>query len=343
MMNQGSRDREDRLIRAGGEDGLHRAGWVMVDSSTFIENGCVRVKDGRIQDVGPLGHVARGLELPTVDHGPGLLMPPLVNAHTHLELSALKGSLPFDQGFETWVRALLEKREALGESALIDGAVQSLDELQGPVGEISTLGITREALIAAGTSGVFFREYLGPDDHREFPEPVRKDPLSLSHAGHAPHTTAPSLLQRLKKETVAAGLSFSIHVSESDAEMDFIDGHGSQWNEFLLSRGIDSKCWPIGDKSPVAYLDELGILDERTLAVHLLQLQQGDLDILARRSCAICLCPRSNVNLHGRLPRVDEMLKAGLKPALGTDSLASCESLKIRDEMAYLAKRFPGI
>ncbi|MCG8563754.1 MAG: amidohydrolase family protein, partial [Desulfobacterales bacterium] len=90
-------------------------------------------------------------------------------------------------------------------------------------------------------------------------------------------------------------------------------------------------------------LDELGVLDERTLAVHLLQLRKGDLDILARRSCAICLCPRSNVNLHGRLPRVAEMLKAGLKPALGTDSLASCESLKIRDEMAYLAKRFPGI
>ncbi|MBU8848526.1 MAG: hypothetical protein KOO64_03230, partial [Desulfobacterales bacterium] len=72
---------------------LHRAGWIIVDPSTIIENGYIEIEKGFIKGV----HKGAPKEK-CIDHGPGVLMPPLVNAHLHLELSALKGCLPFDKG-----------------------------------------------------------------------------------------------------------------------------------------------------------------------------------------------------------------------------------------------------
>ena len=338
-----------RLVRAPGGTGghaVHRSRWVMADSRTLLENGWIHAFEGRIQAVGRgnPGRVMKDLpgDAELVDHGSGLLMPPLVNAHTHLELSALHRALPFDLGFEAWVKALLEKREALGSQALIAGAETALDALEGPVGEVSTLGITLEPMRQAGTAGIFFQEQLGSRAMDDV-TPEAGFPLSRSHAGHAPHTTAPELLTQLKAETRKAGLPFSLHLAESQAETDFIAGQRGSWYDFLLSRGIDPERWPIGNKSPVAYAAELGLLDAATLAVHLLRLEPGDLEILENKHPKICLCPRSNQNLHGRLPQVDLLVDKGLAPALGTDSLASCDSLSLLDEMAFVRKHFPHL
>ncbi|MCA1785982.1 MAG: hypothetical protein LC657_08380, partial [Desulfobacteraceae bacterium] len=87
-----------------------RAGWVIKDPWTIVENGFVAVSGGQIRKIAtsaPKGE-------PIVDCGPGILMAPLVNAHLHLELSALHGRLPFDKGFQSWVSALLAQREAAG-------------------------------------------------------------------------------------------------------------------------------------------------------------------------------------------------------------------------------------
>jgi len=171
----------------------------------------------------------------------------------------------------------------------------------------------------------------------------KQDSLSFSLAGHAPHTTDPSLLQAAKNQTAARDLPFSIHLAESDAESKFIAGQKGQWKDFLRSRGIDPSSWPIGSKSPVQYLADLGVLDSSTLAVHLLNIDNQDLDILAQTKTKICLCPRSNWNLHRRYPDIGMMLEKKLAPALGSDSLASCDSLSIFDEMAFIRQNYPDI
>lgn len=118
---------------------------------------------------------------------------------------------------------------------------------------------------------------------------------------------------------------------------------GGGWTDFMMSRGIDTSAWPVGNKTPVAYLHDLGMLDNATLGVHLLQVTDRDLDILAQTETKLCLCPRSNQNLHGRLPDIASLLARNLKPALGTDSLASCDSLGIFDEMAFVRQLYPQI
>jgi cytosine/adenosine deaminase-related metal-dependent hydrolase len=356
-MNQGSS--KVRFINPPGDTSpgasiVHRAGWVIITPWQVIENGCVEVENGLIKGVyraSPKKNtMGKNRGQHTIDHGPGVLMPCLVNAHLHLELSALKNALSFDKGFAVWVQELLEKREAAGTAVLVSAAKKAAKQLVemgvGYIGEISTLGLTRTIVQSLNLSGVWFQEFLGsdpPDTNIGKTRIEKNESLSFSLAGHAPHTTDPLLLQAAKKETIARNLPFSIHLAESDAESKFISGQKGQWGDFLMSRGIDTSSWPIGSKSPVQYLEGLGVLDSSTLAVHLLNIEPRDLDILVRTQTQICLCPRSNNNLHNRLPDIGKMLEKRLAPSLGSDSLASCDSLSIFDEMAFIRRKYPSI
>jgi len=333
---------------------VHRAGWVIITPWQVIENGCIEVENGLIKDV-YRAFPGKNRGQHTIDHGPGVMMPCLVNAHLHLELSALKNALSFDKGFAAWVQQLLEKREAAGTAVLVSAAKKAAKQLVekgvGYIGEISTLGLTRTIVQSLNLSGVWFQEFLGSDQPDTMIGKTRvgktriekNESLSFSLAGHAPHTTDPLLLQAAKNETIARNLPFSIHLAESDVESKFISGQKGQWGDFLMSRGIDTSSWPIGSKSPVQYLEDLGVLDSSTLAVHLLNIEPRDLDILVETQTQICLCPRSNLNLHKRLPDIGKMLEKKLAPALGSDSLASCDSLSIFDEMAFIRQKYPNI
>lgn len=320
-----------------------RAGWVMVTPDRIEPNACLETRDFRVTGL------SKSLCEPKVkDLGPGVLMPLLVNAHTHLELSALKGKLDPSKGFDAWVKQLMAVRQSLGPAALAAGALKAIDRMHclgtGTVADISTLGLTRAALADKGIAGIWFQEVLGDTLDPGLEEmPEKAMPLSFSLAGHAPHTTSPQVLWQVKTATQRAGLPFSIHVAESQSEGQFLQGKNRSWEAFLSSRGIDTSGWPLGDKTSVAYLDALGLLGPDTLGVHLIDTSPEDLDRLADTGTRICLCPRSNHTLHGRLPDIRAMLDRGMAPALGTDSLASCDSLSLFDEMAFVRARCPDI
>lgn len=322
------------------EKEIHRAGWIVVDASTIVENGCIEVENGIIIGVykgTPTGKI--------IDHGPGVLMPPLVNAHLHLELSALKNRLPFDKGFKYWVKTLLEKRDALTQETLVKEARKAALNLKESgnlyVGEISTLGITKTIMEDSGLSGIWFHEFLGMK--RQAVHTRKQDPVSFSVAGHAPHTSSPELLSALKERSRSDNLPFSIHVAESEEESEFIRDKKGSWADFLTDRGIDWSTWDIGSKTPIAYMNDMGLLDPLTISVHVLNVNDKDMGILAQSKSKVCVCPRSNSNLHGRLPDIEKMIKYGIEPALGTDSLASCDSLNILDEMVFVKNHYPAL
>jgi cytosine/adenosine deaminase-related metal-dependent hydrolase len=93
----------------------------------------------------------------------------------------------------------------------------------------------------------------------------------------------------------------------------------------------------------VQYVDQLGALGPQTLCVHLTDARPDELAIVAARGCPVVLCPRSNLHIEVRLPPLLDILNAGLKPGLGTDSLASCASLDPLAEARALQKRFPTV
>ncbi len=379
-----------RIIRPLKETETHRAKWVIAFPWRIVENGAVVVENGVITEISK-GSRFSGC----IDHGPGVLMPPLVNAHTHLEFSFLKSAIDCSGGFEQWVRQLIHLRENTDPRTVEDGARLAVADLLNAgvlyIGEIATSGITRQIVEDSDIGGVWFREFLGteavspPTSFRGasvlFPEggagpgmlktvlfkllavlwktaarltqsagrgatetgKVPDRDLYISVAGHAPHTTSPSLLKQLKRTARSAGLPFSIHAAESRAELDFITGPAGEWADLLRERGIDFSTWQLPSRSPVVHLENLRLLDAGTLLVHLLEADPEDFEIIARSGARVCVCPRSNMNLHGRLPDIDRMIACGIRPALGTDSLASCDSLDIFDEMAYTAANFENL
>ncbi len=328
---------------------IHRAGWVVKDPWTVIRNGYVLVESGKIRETGKYGKKPPSQENYRVfDHGPGALIPSLVNAHTHLELSCFKDKITCEQGFGQWVRDLLALRENSTTAEMTAGAQIGLGELldagTGAICEISSLGLTAEMTANSGMHGLWCREILGNLTAGLDTEPaILSGNLKASLAGHAPHTTSPELLSHLKRVTDRHSLPFCIHLSESDEEMEFISAGRGPWADFLLSRGIDFSNWGLPARSPVGYMDDLGILDERTVGVHVLQADEADLDILAQRRTTICLCPRSNQALHGLLPDIPAMLARDIRLCLGTDSLASTPSLDLFDEMAFIATNYDSV
>lgn len=321
----------------------HRAGWVVMDSERILANAFVQIRNGVITRVGnwdgnPGGEV--------IDHGEGALFPSLVNVHTHLELSALKGMLPFGKGFEHWVKELIYLREKTDDSVLHDGMVQGLLELVNSgcfvAGEIASLGMFDKDFKDSEVDGVYFNEFLGGLQGKPIEGPS-KEGIIVSFAGHAPHTTSPELLVMLKTLCHKNKTPFSIHLSESDEEVEFIKTGKGRWANFLKQRGIDYTSWPVTEKGSVDYLESLGLLDDTTIAVHLIRAEKEDYQTLKRNNVNVCLCLRSNQNLHKRLPDVMKMYDGNLHLCLGTDSLASTQSLSILDEMQFLREKFPQI
>lgn len=320
----------------------HRAGWVMRSPGSWLADGTVTVALGKVVDV----ESAAGAmdSTPRTDHGPGVIMPGLVNAHTHLSLSALSGKIETGKGFLTWVRKLVEARRNLppdAATAAMEGAVNRLRETGvALVGEFGPHIPVAPALAAAGISGTIWLEFLGNEqDLPPLPPPVGE--VDFSYAGHAPHTASPSLLRHIKETDRQLGRPFALHLAESKDEMEFLATGKGEWADFLQEMGRDFSAWGCWGRRPVELAAQLGLLDGDTLAVHCLLVTPEEVQLLARSGSHLCLCPRSNWNLHRRLPEIPAFLKAGLAPALGTDSLASTESLSVFDEMRFVAGRYP--
>lgn len=323
---------------------IHHAQWVVTDPWTVLEDAWVSEKAGRIISIDQRKPVAEG---PLFDHGPGFaLIPGLVNAHTHLELSALKGRVSTTGNFIDWVRSVVLLRAQEVQDNLERAAQAALSGIEKTatalVAEISTLGFTRKLFKKSRISGIWFQEFLGSGFVTE-PQIAIHGLKRYCLAGHGPHTTTPATLVELKNTAMRAKSIFSVHLAESIQEDAFIRTNSGEWAGFLRERGMDTSQWDDHGESPVTHCARLGILDENTLAVHLVFADRSDLEIIANKKVPVCLCPRSNMALHKRLPDVLGMRMLGIRPCLGTDSLACVDSLDIMDEMAFMAAAFPGI
>jgi len=318
----------------------HRAGWVMQSPGSWLADGTVTVAQGNVVEVESTPGTTASTN---IDHGPGVIMPGLVNAHTHLSLSALSGKIEMGEGFLTWVRKLVEIRRNLPPDAVtaaMEAAVNRLRESGvALVGEFGPHIPVAPALAAAGIAGTIWLEFLGNEQNLPpLPPPVGE--VDFSYAGHAPHTASPSLLRHIKEIDRRLGRPFALHLAESKEEMEFLATGQGDWADFLKEMGRDFSDWGCWGRRPVELAARLGLLDGDTLAVHCLLVTPEEVQLLARSGSHLCLCPRSNWSLHGRLPDIPALLEAGFAPALGTDSLASTESLSMFDEMRFVAGRY---
>ena len=154
---------------------------------------------------------------------------------------------------------------------------------------------------------------------------------------HAPHSTHPSVITA----AAALGQPWSIHFDEDPEEARWLLYGTGAWRSFLERGGRRLDAFPIPGKSPAHYLSDLGVLDRRALLVHATQTRGADLDLIA--GARVCLCPRSNLHITGKLPDVPGMLARGIPLAIGTDSLSSSPDLDPLAEAVTLRRAFPAI
>ena len=279
----------------------------------------------------------------------GVIVPGLVNAHTHLELSALAGQVPAGLGLPVWVDVLLRLREAVPEAmarAAIGRSV--LDLIQAgtaAVAEVTNTGWAVGALEAAKVQGVVHAEVLGidPADAQAALDRVAgvtAETLAVRPSPHAPYSTSGELIRR----TVAAsGPMASIHLDEDPAERDFLATGSGPWADFLDRLGRNRASFTPPGCSPVHWLKQLGVLGPELALVHGVGFDSDDLDAVAAAGSTVILCPRSNLHISGRLSPVAAMVDRGIPLALGTDSLASCPDLDLLAEAAVLRTAFPDV
>jgi aminodeoxyfutalosine deaminase len=335
---------------------------VVPGDADAIRDGAVVVDPrGEVLDVGRAGDVLPRHAGATVERVHGVLLPGLVNAHTHLELSALRGQVPGGAGFVPWVEHMLAVRAEVEPEHDVLAIERAVDELVGfgtaAVGEVTNTLSAVRALVRRGLAGCVFHEVFGVERApleervallpRIVAEQVGSWPtqdLSYSPTPHTLYTTHPEVTRRLLREARDGGMRASLHVAEHAAERRFLergDGPVADWYESRLKLTRDRIEFP--GKSPIEFADELGALDPHVLCVHLTDARSAELSLVARRGPPVVFCPRSNLFIETRLPPLLAARAAGILPALGTDSLASNSSLDVLAEARALSDRFPTV
>ncbi len=332
---------------------LLRADWVLPVSSPPIRDGAVVVSGERIVAVGPFREIARRYPEAALEHFAGCTITPgLVNAHTHLTLTALSGvvpPLPFAEWLPRLVAALKPWDIADHEASGVVGAEACLLAGVSAVGDIAYGAAEVARASEAGLGGVFYWELLGIEvDEVEgtlaallYPESpgVYGPRVVCGLSPHSPYTCGPGLLRAVSGAAAARGVPTAIHVSESLAEVRLLtDGSGPL---AATARRTAHGFTPPGT-STTAYLDSLGVL-EGTTAVHLCYLEPADVAVLARGVRGIVTCPRSNRYLENPPPMIAPLLAAGIDVGIGTDSSASNHDLDLMSEVRALRRAEPQI
>jgi aminodeoxyfutalosine deaminase len=281
----------------------------------------------------------------------GLLIPGLINAHTHLEFAWAHGLVPGGKGLADWVLALSAltrpedvHREAHGRAA----AVSMVDLGVAGVSDISNRGDTASWLADAGLHGVVQHELLTMDPAL-LPGQMRAVSLGVRWTGStvvtrpSPHGVYSTLPELLVASGSVGGAVGSIHVSEDPAEAMLLAHREGPLAELLAHFGVDWSAWVAPRCSPVAYLDSLGLLGRELMLVHGVHASEQDRTVAIAAGSPVCLCPRSNLHIGETLPAAPAWIAAGGMVALGTDSLASCPDLDPLGEVATLMGYFPAV
>jgi aminodeoxyfutalosine deaminase len=332
---------------------LHRAAWVLPIAEPPIRNGWVAVDDGRIVLCGD-GSPPPGVPAAASPHGAAstAIIPALVNSHTHLELSYMRGRVPAAESFDTWVQALLSLRRKYPDPFAPDiihaaGAAiaEARDTGTGLIGDISNTLVTPRLLADAGMPAHVFHEVLGfnPVDPEGLVHAARSRVAALGLTGgfvrvsvtpHAPYSVAPALFMVIAEHAAAARTS--IHLGESPEEIHFLNHGGGRIQAALESLGVWNSKWTPPRCGPVEYIEKFGLLSERLLAVHGVHLSYRELAQLTGAGATLVTCPRSNHWVGAGDPPVERFYASGVRVAIGTDSLASVNDLNVFAEMAAI-------
>lgn len=325
---------------------LYRARWILPVVSPPIANGELLVDGGgRIAAVAPSGAIDRPDGIEVQDLGDAILLPGLVNVHTHPELAMFRGILE-DLPFRDWILRLVSaKRTLLREEDSLAAArwttVEALRAGMTTLGATEASGVAVQALRDAGMRGIVYQETFGPDPGQaeqsekelrrqlEHLLPLATDLVRVGISPHAPYTVSDELYRRAVRIAREDGLPVAVHIAESKAERELVTRGEGDFAPGLRARGIDT---PVRAESPIRLLQQLGVLDLAPLLIHTVDLGDEDIEMIRGSGSAVAHCPIANAKLGHGIARVAELLERGVTVGIGTDSVASNNRLDLLEE-----------
>jgi len=329
---------------------IYCANWVL--SPTPIEFGCVAVDGSRIAGIGSQSEVlSRFPDARVEQFGEAVILPGLVNTHTHLELTALRGYLENEErDFFAWLRKLtLARLERLTPDDIrvsaTWGACEAVRAGITYVADASDSALmSMLALKDVGLRGVVFQESFGPDARlvqenfeklntkvSELRE-VEDELVKVGVSPHAPYTVCGAQLELIAEFAHSAELPLMMHAAESEAEDLFVREGCGIFADGLAKRGIE---WKAPRTSTIQYLKQLGVLDVRPLLAHCIRVDDADIETLRETGSKVAHCPKSNAKLgHGVAPFA-KFLQSGVTVGFGSDSVASNNTCDLLEEARF--------
>lgn len=321
---------------------VYCADWVLPVTTAPIQDGAVAVEGTKIVFVGSRSAAPDG---EVVQLGAAILLPGLVNTHTHLELTAMRGYLECLE-FPAWIDKLRSARnsilvdEALLHSSLV-GVAEGIEAGVTTYADTSSSGESMNAMLHLKVRGVMYQETFGPDPKHCAPaiedltkrldhfEPKQTDLVKLGVSPHAPYTVSDELYQASVKLAESRDLPVAMHISEGLEEGCYVRFASGGFADRHRERGMSVRS---RGESPIEMLYNLGVLSDRTLLIHAVQADATEIDIVARQNCSLAHCPVSNAKLgHGIAPII-EFLDAGVSVGFGSDSVASNNKMDLLEE-----------
>jgi cytosine/adenosine deaminase-related metal-dependent hydrolase len=333
------------------------ASWLIPVEGPPIEDGALLIDTGgRIVAIGPDALVPYPSDTPAERFDDAVILPGLINTHTHLELTGFEGRVS-EREFPAWIRRLRELKTTRSSSDYAEAARRGLEAcFAGGVTTIADTGDSGaviEVLARAGASGVAYQEVFGPDPEQAEESldglqarigqlrPLATERLMIGVSPHAPYTVSGELFRGVADWARVEQLPLAVHVAESPAESEFLLSGSGPFADMWRARGIPLPS-PAG-RTPIEWLEEHDVLSDTTLCIHGVQLSGRDIDRLARSGAAIAHCPLSNrAHGHGDAP-LAELLDRGVPVGLGTDSVVSVGRLDLLAEARAASVLAPAL
>jgi 5-methylthioadenosine/S-adenosylhomocysteine deaminase len=332
------------------------ADWLYTGEGEVIPFGSILIDNhGRLGAVGPGPGASTGDALRSEHFHRAVLLPGLVNAHTHLELTGFEG-LAGEAEFTDWIRTIIRLKTKRTAGEFLAASTRGLQECFAAgittVADTGDSGAPFEALLQRNGSGIAYLEVFGPDpavapaQFAAFRDRIHRlkerqtDRVRLGISPHAPYSVSGRLYELVARFAEEEQLPVAVHVAESAAESELLEHASGAFAAQWKGREIPLPSLP--GRTPLAWLNEHGVLGPHTLCIHAVRADVEDIRRLVGKGCAVAHCPRSNRRHgHGDAPLRD-FLSSGLRVGVGTDSAASVAPLDLLAE-ARAARTLGGL
>lgn len=351
-------DRSTQPPPPSGRTRVYVAGAVRDAAGVNASPGAVAIREGRIVAAGEVEAVlvAAGANAERVDLHDRLLIPGLVNAHTHLDLTGV-GFRPYGGDFVGWIRMVIAERpkaERNSGEAVWEGAYLSVNSGVFTVGDIAGNSAATVAVRGSPLRGVSYRELIGISDQAHEAALSRIPPPEVSPEGnvrvglqpHAPYSTGPRLYSVAHGARYVGNRPASTHLAETLEELEFVATATGPFRNLLEDVGKwDNQFEAHYNKGehPVEWLaNRLNFYEGQQrpwLVAHCNYVDESHIALLKKYRFSVAYCPRASEYFGHKYHRYRDMIAAGVNVCLGTDSIICHGSLSILDEMRRLHQR----